>query len=294
MLSENIKVFRMKKGLTQKDLADFLSVTPQAVSRWESGDVEPSVATMQDMAKIFGVSMDVLVGDAIETETETAAAATGKVEMDEQELEKIADKVVQKQKPVLAVCEQCNKPIYEGNDIVRKTRHIGHTSHSYVICSKCEAKNKEQARIRAIESSKKCRTRAYAWSAVIAALIVGILVAGTKAAKLGNGYMILSIVVGVLFFPFLSCLFLQNNFVEDMFGTVTSWGFVELPGIIFELDLEGIVWLLTVKLLFWILGILLAIATFILAVILGLVVSFFVYPFALAKSYKHPELTEAI
>lgn len=42
MISDNIKNQRTKKGLTQKDLADRLHVTPQAISRWEKGDVEPS------------------------------------------------------------------------------------------------------------------------------------------------------------------------------------------------------------------------------------------------------------
>lgn len=39
MQSQNIKMFRMQKGLTQKELADLLHVTAQAVSRWEKGDV---------------------------------------------------------------------------------------------------------------------------------------------------------------------------------------------------------------------------------------------------------------
>ena len=70
---------------------------------------------------------------------------------------------------------------------------------------------------------------------------------------------------------------------------IFSWGFVKMPGLIFTLDLDGIIWLLTVKLIFWILGLLLAIACGGLAIALGLAISVFVYPFALYKSYKHPE-----
>ena len=61
MLSENIKTLRVKKGYTQKELADILHVTAQAVSRWENGDVEPSIGTIKEMAKIFDVSTDALL-----------------------------------------------------------------------------------------------------------------------------------------------------------------------------------------------------------------------------------------
>ena len=70
-----------------------------------------------------------------------------------------------------------------------------------------------------------------------------------------------------------------------MVAEIFSWGFVRMPGLIFTLDLDGIIWLLTVKLLFWLLGILLALLCGVLAVALGSVVSFVVYPFALYKAY---------
>lgn len=36
-LSENIKNMRTEKGFSQSELAALLSVSPQAVSRWENG-----------------------------------------------------------------------------------------------------------------------------------------------------------------------------------------------------------------------------------------------------------------
>ena len=75
---------------------------------------------------------------------------------------------------------------------------------------------------------------------------------------------------------------------------VASWGFVRFPGLIFSLDLDGIIWFITVKLLFAILGFILAFACVVLAIALGYVISIFVYPFALIKSIKRPDLSERI
>jgi transcriptional regulator with XRE-family HTH domain len=49
---------RKEQNLKQKDLAEKLFVTSQAVSRWENGDVEPSISTLQSLSDIFNVSID--------------------------------------------------------------------------------------------------------------------------------------------------------------------------------------------------------------------------------------------
>lgn len=37
-ISENLKRYRILKNLTQEDIAEYLSITPQSVSKWERGD----------------------------------------------------------------------------------------------------------------------------------------------------------------------------------------------------------------------------------------------------------------
>ena len=122
------------------------------------------------------------------------------------------------------------------------------------------------------------RTHSFVWGGIVAAafFIVGLVISEIAICS----------VLAVLGFTFTSSLILDNNFLGDMVEEIFSWGFVTMPGLIFELDLDGILWFLTVKLLFWILGFLLAILCGILAVTLGMVVSLFVYPFALAKNIK--------
>ena len=127
---------------------------------------------------------------------------------------------------------------------------------------------------------------------IISFVVGGIFFAGMLAFGIWSELLLSGLVIGLCGFSLISCLILANNFVGDMIAEIFSWGFVRMPCLIFTLDLDGIIWLLTVKLLFWLLGIALAICTGILALILGGVVSVFVFPFALYKSIKHPEETE--
>ncbi|MBQ3889766.1 MAG: helix-turn-helix transcriptional regulator [Lachnospiraceae bacterium] len=61
-LSENIKFYRKKLELTQEELAENMSVTVGAVSKWESGANVPDVQTMMELANFFDISMDELLG----------------------------------------------------------------------------------------------------------------------------------------------------------------------------------------------------------------------------------------
>lgn len=38
-LPENLKKYRVLKDLTQEDVAEYLGITPQSVSKWERGNL---------------------------------------------------------------------------------------------------------------------------------------------------------------------------------------------------------------------------------------------------------------
>ena len=61
-IGENIKKLRNQKGATQEKLADSLGVTPQAVSKWESGAGLPAIDYLPGLSAYFGVSVDELLG----------------------------------------------------------------------------------------------------------------------------------------------------------------------------------------------------------------------------------------
>ena len=68
-LSENLKKYRALKNLTQEDVAEYLGITPQSVSKWERGESYPDITFLPALANIFETSIDLLIGmDTIRAE----------------------------------------------------------------------------------------------------------------------------------------------------------------------------------------------------------------------------------
>ncbi len=68
-LSDNLKRYRLLKNLTQEDVADYIKVTPQSVSKWERGESYPDITFLPALANIFETSIDTLIGmDIIRSE----------------------------------------------------------------------------------------------------------------------------------------------------------------------------------------------------------------------------------
>jgi len=67
--SDNLKMLRKRNHMTQTQLAEKIGVGRSAVSMYEMGEREPDFETLEAIADIFNVDMDVLLG----TETKKAA-----------------------------------------------------------------------------------------------------------------------------------------------------------------------------------------------------------------------------
>ena len=61
-LGNRLKTLRLKKGLTQKELAIQIRVTKSTVSAYEKGERKPPYETLVLLARIFNVSTDYLLG----------------------------------------------------------------------------------------------------------------------------------------------------------------------------------------------------------------------------------------
>lgn len=69
MLKENLKVLRKNKGYSQEQLAVRLNVVRQTVSKWEKGLSVPDAEMLTEIAEVFSVSVNELLGNDIEQET---------------------------------------------------------------------------------------------------------------------------------------------------------------------------------------------------------------------------------
>ena len=62
MVADRIKALREQKGLTQTELSKLLGITRSSVNAWEMGISVPSTQYIVELANIFHVSTDYLLG----------------------------------------------------------------------------------------------------------------------------------------------------------------------------------------------------------------------------------------
>ena len=58
MFHINLKNLRLTCGLSQKQIADYLHITPQSVSKWENGDALPSIDYLPKLAECLNCEIN--------------------------------------------------------------------------------------------------------------------------------------------------------------------------------------------------------------------------------------------
>lgn len=60
--SQNLKLLRKRKNLTQKELAEKVGVKQNSYANWENGNREPNIEKIQKLADVLDVRLDTLFG----------------------------------------------------------------------------------------------------------------------------------------------------------------------------------------------------------------------------------------
>ena len=61
-LGKNLKELRIERGYTQKQVADLLNINSVTYLHYEKDQREPPLSLLADMAKLYEVSVDFLLG----------------------------------------------------------------------------------------------------------------------------------------------------------------------------------------------------------------------------------------
>lgn len=293
-VGKKIKEYRNKLGITQKELADKLYVTYQAVSRWENEETEPSISTLTQICEIFNCTVEDLIGmekkeSSLEEKTEE------KTQSDPSKVVVIPVPGFQNQKHQNIEKEK----IYKGDNMNNNSNNNNNNNNLFSdkILKNESEKEKEITRRSRRSANERVdefytkneyairRTTGLVAGLITAAviLVIGILISLKVHKPAGIGIAFSSI----LFFTFINSVIYDNNFVALAFEYIKNKGFFGFLGFFFD-EPEGFFGVILV-IIGLILFLFVAVITIAVFAVLG-VVSLFLFPVALYRNIKHIEV----
>ena len=63
MLKDNLISLRKLNGYSQGQVAEKIGITRQAYAKWENGSTVPDIDKVSQLAKVYGISIDSLMGE---------------------------------------------------------------------------------------------------------------------------------------------------------------------------------------------------------------------------------------
>ena len=75
-LGEKIQRLRKSNGMSQEQLAEKITISRQAISKWELGESIPDVENIKQLSRLFCVSTDYLLNDDFDSDTDIPAVKT--------------------------------------------------------------------------------------------------------------------------------------------------------------------------------------------------------------------------
>ena len=90
LFAKRLRQYRLAKEMTQEAVAKAVGISPQSVSKWERGDGYPDITLLPKIARVCGVTVDMLLGNDEETKEEDIRSFTDRVRGDMDEDERLA------------------------------------------------------------------------------------------------------------------------------------------------------------------------------------------------------------
>ena len=125
-IGNKIKILRKKSGCSQSDLAKYLEIGTQAVSKWERGVCAPDIELLPDIAAFFGVGMEELFHSGCHNDCNKALAELAGL-AESGEWSKIVDKSIEYIRVFPSECSICEYLLYA---IIREDMRGGNISET--------------------------------------------------------------------------------------------------------------------------------------------------------------------
>lgn len=180
-IGSNIKAYREKAGLTQKELAEKLFISPQAISRYENDEVEPNLDMIEKMSEVFECSIEDLVHGKT---TNKKASSKNKAASDVNIIINNEESKEPESKRGTIICHDCHRVIREGEGTHTAKRRVDGATAEVVICNDCYEKGLELDKkheedhpkvTTPTSSKKKWMKTASGAKSMVAGIIVGVV-----------------------------------------------------------------------------------------------------------------------
>ena len=259
-LGSNVAKFIKERGMTQSELGERLSVTSQAVSKWEKGLSEPDFETAKKMCRMFEVSMDELFGMQPQASPSSQAVQPAV------------------QTIVNGYCEDCKKPVGPGEYELESGRGVQH-----IYCKGCAAKRRKTRAVQDANEHRSTMKKSFIWAGAVSAVWLVLMLISVFTMKWDGATIAGGAVLTVMLFTFTSQMFWEGA-VEDCLSFFARS--FRMPGVIFSLDIGGILFMITVKVLLAVLSGLLSVLCFVFGFVITLFFSLVSFPFALVRMLR--------
>ena len=288
-LGKNIAYYRMKKGLSEEDLARLLSVSKDLILSWERDEREPSAQLLDKLSVLYRIPKDIL--------------------LEIKPKEKIIPVYSYESRgKFVGTCARCGKGIYSSNsygmgEVVEKKRfgklsityeydpnkNEGHDYFCHNCCQQILALKKQNFKKEIAEDRNRLSKAGFfslflgfvsSLLCVIAALLLHVFL-DNLLLTYAVGFS--SVVFGYYVFALVYTLLLKDNWIHDTVCSYAKLSFVSLPKKISEKDANDVLKTGFVKAVFLAVSYVLALAILTVLTLLLSLICLFYWPIARKK-----------